>query len=215
VVGKEINNIVRILSSLVPHPFHKNTLNINFTEESFGTIEYMTLVSFNVHFNNNFVKVVDIRNPNGYKLLDIRNPSSWPVDILWKHRTDTGHFHGHAETGHTHGNEAGTKAKDQQVATQKSEVKSSGVNMYRHDMSKWNLDDSKCHSQTQFLFANMHTSVGDVRIYVHDPSVDVHVSGSLMRDGAWEPHLLQLMFSLRCYQRPYQKIRFLSYHLKH
>ena len=135
-------------------------------------------------------------NPNGYKLLDIRNPSSWPVDILWKHRTDTGHFHGHAETGHTHGNEAGTKTKDQQVATQKSEVKSSGVNMYRHDMSKWNLDDSKCHSQTQFLFANMHTSVGDVRIYVHDPSVDVHVSGSLMRDGAWEPHLIQLMFSL-------------------
>jgi hypothetical protein len=40
------------------------------------------------------------------------------------------------------------------------------------------------------------TFAGDVAIFVHEPSVDVHVSGSLVRGGSWEPHLVQLMFSL-------------------
>jgi hypothetical protein len=45
-------------------------------------------------------------------------------------------------------------------------------------------------------FQRPYQKIRFLRIYVHDPSVDVHVSGSLMRDGAWEPHLIQLMFSL-------------------
>jgi FkbM family methyltransferase len=70
------------------------------------------------------------------------------------------------------------------------------VQMYRRDMSKWVKDTSMCIGPSNFLKANMHTNAGDVAIFVHEPSVDVHVSGSLVRGGSWEPHLIQLMFSL-------------------
>ncbi|CAC5391395.1 unnamed protein product [Mytilus coruscus] len=122
-------------------------------------------------------------NPNGNKLLDVRAPGTWPVDILWRQRVDTGHSHAQVAKGSPNTSNQVTK-------------KSSGVQMYRHDMTKWNLDDSMCRVETDFMLANMHTQAGDVKIYVHNPSVDVHVSGGLMRNGQWEPHLIQLMFSL-------------------
>ncbi|XP_076081479.1 uncharacterized protein LOC143052357 isoform X1 [Mytilus galloprovincialis] len=122
-------------------------------------------------------------NPNGNKLLDVRAPGAWPVDILWRQRVDTGHTHAQV-------------AKYSPNSSNQVTKKSTGVQMYRHDMTKWNLDDSMCRVESDFMLANMHTQAGDVKIYVHNPSVDVHVSGGLMRNGEWEPHLIQLMFSL-------------------
>lgn len=72
-----------------------------------------------------------------------------------------------------------------------------GVHVFRRDMNKWNADDSICDNLPSNLRkATLHTSKGNTPIFVHEPSNDVHVSGSLVRSGSWEPHLLNLMSGL-------------------
>lgn len=71
-----------------------------------------------------------------------------------------------------------------------------GVHFYRHEGQSWVADDSSCSAREDFLRSNLHTAAGDVTIYIHDPSVDVHVSGGLQRDETWEPHLIRKMFEL-------------------
>ncbi|XP_063437499.1 uncharacterized protein LOC134718744 [Mytilus trossulus] len=69
-----------------------------------------------------------------------------------------------------------------------------GVHVFRHDLTKWNADDNICDNLPPNLKkATLHTAHGDTPIYVHNPSEDIHVSGSLVRSRTWEPHLLNLM----------------------
>lgn len=72
-----------------------------------------------------------------------------------------------------------------------------GVHVFRHDLTKWNADDKICDNLPSNLRrATLHTSNGNTPIFVHEPSNDIHVSGSLVRSGSWEPHLLKLMSGL-------------------
>ncbi|CAG2204191.1 unnamed protein product [Mytilus edulis] len=69
-----------------------------------------------------------------------------------------------------------------------------GVHVFRHDLTKWNADDNICDNLPPNLKkATLHTAHDDTPIHVHNPSEDIHVSGSLVRSRTWEPHLLNLM----------------------
>ncbi|XP_046558313.1 uncharacterized protein LOC124267436 [Haliotis rubra] len=67
--------------------------------------------------------------------------------------------------------------------------------VYRWKRGKWVRIPGFCSAVKGLKFAQLRSSAGTIKMYIHDVKDDVHVSGSIQRSGMWESGGVQTMIS--------------------
>ncbi|XP_046365925.1 uncharacterized protein LOC124141816 [Haliotis rufescens] len=62
----------------------------------------------------------------------------------------------------------------------------SEANVYRWKNNKWERIPGFCSKPEKFLATTLKTSIGKMKMYIHDVAKDIHVSGSIKRTGLWD-----------------------------
>ena len=68
--------------------------------------------------------------------------------------------------------------------------------IYHRDETTWHPCNITCNDPSKFTKTVLHTSYGDTPIFIYSSIEDKHVSGSLLRDGRWEPQFVDLISGL-------------------
>ncbi|XP_061162406.1 uncharacterized protein LOC133171633 [Saccostrea echinata] len=68
--------------------------------------------------------------------------------------------------------------------------------IYQRDEKEWKPSNITCGDTSKFMRTTLHTSSGDTPIFIYDPQIDKWVSGSLYRDGRWEPQFVDIISNI-------------------